>query len=367
MRRLALAAAVCGTLVIAGCSDQNTSPTEPTAPPPSQNFGTTCTHGRYPLRDVVALIPAAYPTTMPGYKALRAEALLRVGAIALLWDFCQDRLARQAALKTIAWINLKPQSAGRDALKAAILNGFGGASTPVEDFVSGLYVPGVDNQIFTTFGGRATTELGACAFSIPTLITIRRLSDDFRLTGFPADRQDAPFWDYDATNANTNNTVATHKIGSCTPGGPPDATLAFCFRSIGEGEHITYPGIGARIGHNPVGGGPPVFEFADEVPVPPELADELTDCPTFSDLRLGSAGGGSSGITHLTWSSAGHYLATLARTLFLPTPLRAATVGGLGPIAGKPVSYSPFGIVLADCVDTYGYGYFCSDSPGPIN
>ena len=363
MRRLALAAAVCGTLVIAGCSDQNTSPTEPTAPPPSQNFGTTCTHGRYPLRDVVALIPAAYPTTMPGYKALRAEALLRVGAIALLWDFCQDRLARQAALKTIAWINLKPQSAGRDALKAAILNGFGGASTPVEDFVSGLYVPGVDNQIFTTFGGRATTELGACAFSIPTLITIRRLSDDFRLTGFPADRQDAPFWDYDATNANTNNTVATHKIGSCTPGGPPDATMAFCFRSNGEGGHIEYEFPSARIGHNPVGGGPPVFEFADEViPVPPELADELTDCPTFSDLRLGSAGGGSSGITHLTWSSAGHYLATLARTLFLPTPLRAATVGGLGPIAGKPVSYSPFGLVLADCPVGGPYTFYCLDS-----
>ena len=292
---------------------------------------------------------------------------MRVGAIALLWDFCKDNLARQAALKTIAWINLKPQSAERDALEQAILNGFGGASTPVEDFVSGLYVPGVDNQIFTTLGGRATLELGSCAFSIPTVITIRRLSDDFRLSGHPADRQDSPFWDYDATNASTNNTLATHTVGSCTPGGPPDAVMAFCFNSDGEGGHVEYPFPGARIGHNPVGGG---FEFVEELSeVPAELQDALTDCPFEGGYggygpffrRLNSPSGGASGSNKLTWSSAGQHLVRLARTLFLPTPLRAATVGPRGPIAGLPSSLSPFGLVLADCPVGGPYSFFCLD------
>jgi hypothetical protein len=364
MRRLTLLA-LAGTLVLSACSDQDSqSPTEPSIAPPSETFGSTCDHGRYPLKSVALLIPAAYPTTLAGYKALRAEALVRVGAIALLWDFCKDRLARQAALKTIAWIDLKSQSDARDALKAAILNGFGGASTPVEDFVSGLYVPGVDNQIFTAFGGRATLELGDCAFSLPTLITIRRLSDDFRLSGHPEDRQDPPFWDYDATNASTDNTLATHTVGSCTPGGPPDAIMAFCFNSDGEGGHVEYPSPGARIGHNPVGGG---FEFVQEVAIPVELQEELSDCPFEYGygpfFRMGSAGGGLSE-SPLTWSSAGHYLAKLARTLFLPAPLQATVVGPRGPIAGAPSSLSPFGLVLPDCPIGGPYTSFCLDSEG---
>jgi hypothetical protein len=351
MRRLALAA-VCGSLVLAACSDQNRSPTEPTAPPPAENFGTNCTHGRYPLARVAALIPAAFPTTLPGYKALRAEALLRVGAIAILWDFCQDRLARQSALRTITWIDSKVSSAAADALKTAILNGFGGSSTPTNDFVSKLYLPNGGDQFFTTLGGRATLKLTDGAFSIPTLITIRKLSDDFRLSGFPADRQDSPFWDYDATNANSDNTEATHEVG------PGTATMAFCFREVG-GEPIEYGLPGARIGHNPVGGG---FELVNDVdPVPGDLQDELTDCPPPSDI-IGSADGGRSGFTNITWSSAGHYLANLARTLLLPTPLRAATVGTKGPIAGAPVSLSPFGIVLPDCPGDGYYSFFCLDS-----
>jgi hypothetical protein len=39
---------------------------------------------------------------------------------------------------------------------------------------------------------------------------------------------------------------------------------------------------------------------------------------------------------------------TVARALFLPTELKAATLGSLGPIAGKAGSFSPFGVVEAE-------------------
>lgn len=139
---------------------------------------------------------------------------------------------------------------------------------------------------------------------------------------------------------------------------PGTATIAFCFRDTGEGQ-IVYDPPGARIGHNPVGGGPPVFEIVDDTPVG-DLAGELSACPTFESpaLKVRSPGGGLE-LANVTWSSAGHYLARLARALFLPAPLQAATVGTLGPIAGKPVGLSPFGIVLADCPGNGYYTYFC--------
>jgi hypothetical protein len=300
---------------------------------------------------VAALIPAAFPTTLPWYKALRAEALLRVGAVALAFDFCQDRLARQIALKAITWIDSKVSSPAATALKNAILNGLGGGDTGSGDYVAGVYIPNGGSQIFTTPSGKATLELRDGAFNIPTLITIRKLSDAFRLTGFPPENQRAPFWDYDATNANSDNTVATHTLA--TPG---TATMAFCFQPA----DVSYPGFaGAQIGHNPVGGG---FEFVQEVPIPTNLENELTACPPPVILGPASAGG-VSGLTNITWSSAGHYLAKLARTLFLPAPLSAAMVGQKGPIAGAPVSLSPFGLVLPNCDTYYNYN-FCQYGEG---
>ncbi len=323
MRRLALAA-VCATLVVAACSDQDQSPTEPSVPPPSATFGTTCDHGRYPLRSVALLIPAAFPTTLPGFRALRAEALVRVGAIALLWDFCKDQLARQAALKTIAWIDTKVTSTQADALKDAILDGFG-AGALNGDFVTGLFVPGT-TQRFTTSDFDATLELQGDAFPIPTLITIRRLANNFTLSDFDGEQR-PPFYDYDATNSATNNTAASHAPK------PGSAVMAFCYEPVGQ----EYPDDGASIGHNPVGGG---FELVPEVPVPPALQEELSACPPFipEGLRLGSLGSGLPGF--------GRHLSSMAQKLFLPAPLYAATVGGRGPIAGSPPSLSPFGLVL---------------------
>jgi hypothetical protein len=367
MRRLAFATAVCSTLVLAACNDQTRPPTEPSVPPPAENFGTTCSHGRYPLKAVAALIPAAFPASAfpTTYKALRAEALLRVGAVAVAWDLCRDRVARQVALKAIVWIDSKVTSPAAEALKTAILNGLGGgASTTGVDYIAGVWKPG-ETKVFTTPSGRATMEVRPGAFSEATLFTIRRLPDNFRLNGFPADRQDAPFWDYDATNSHTDNTVATHTL--LTAG---TVTTAFCFNFMSDGEggqvQVTYPYPGARMGHNPIGGGPPVFEFVEETELPANLAAELHACSPPSDvinLRNGTPG------ANFTWANAGHYLARLARALLLPTPLRAATVvGPLGPLAGKPVNFSPFGIVLPDCQDQYGsYTIFCLDQGGGID
>lgn len=320
MRRLTLLA-LAGTLVLSACSDQDSqSPTEPTIAPPSATFGSTCDHGRYPLRSVALLIPPAFPTTLSGYKALRAEALVRVGAVALLWDFCRDRLARQAALKTIAWIDSKVTSTQADALKAAILDGFG-ASAFEGSFVTGLFTPGDGTQRFTTINGDATLQLEDDAFALPTLITIRRLLNTFRLTDFPAADQRPPFYDYDATNSATDNTVETHtpKAGS--------VLMAFCFEPRGA----DYGSPGASIGHNPVGGG---FELVPEVEVTPELQEELSACN-------GEFGVGFRGLPGF-----GRHLGSMAKKLLLPAPLYAATVGGRGPIAGAPSSLSPFGLVL---------------------
>ncbi len=329
MRRLALLV-VTGALVLSACSDQNSdSPTEPVVPP-AETFGSTCSHGRYPIRDIAALTQDA---DIFNTKALRAEALLRVGAIALLWDTCNDGLARKAALSTIKWINAnaRQNTAARklkvEALNAAILAGFGGSSTSAEDFASDVYFPHT-TKIITTPSGKATIKLIDGAFNEPTLITVRRLPNEPGLTGVPEGyRQEPPYWDYDATNSSTNNTLATHKVGFVGA-----ATIAFCFREPGEGDggEVTYPGTGASIGHNPVGGG---FEFVTEVAVTGELQDELHGCNVETGMGRGLPG-------------FGRYLGSMAMRILLPEPLYAAVVGPRGPIAGTPISLSPFGIVI---------------------
>jgi hypothetical protein len=139
-------------------------------------------------------------------------------------------------------------------------------------------------------------------------------------------QQDAPYWDYDATNTSTDNTLETHKVGFVGA-----ATIAFCFREPLEGEEgeVTYP-TGAKIGHNPVGGG---FELvAEPAAFPSDLLDELHFC------NESAMGRGLPGF--------GRYLGSLTLKALLPEALHAATaVGTRGPIAGTPISLSPFGIV----------------------
>jgi hypothetical protein len=327
MRRLTLLA-VAGVLGLYACSDQNTeSPTEPSVAPPSESFGSTCDHGRYPFTTVA---PLTQDSDIFKSKPAKTEALLRLGAVALLWDTCHDLEARQAALRLLAWIDQNQaknaDQAKVDALKAAILAGFGGTGTPALDYASDVYLPGT-TKIITTPSGRATIMLTDGAFNEPTLITVRRLPDN-SLTEVPDGFvQDAPTWDYDATNSSTDNTLATHTLA--TPG---TVTIAFCFKNDATGD--IYPEPGARIGHNPVGGG---FELVDDVtPVPPDLVDELSACtpPVI---------GGANDLRGLS-----RYLAEIAQKVLLPEALHAAaaTVGTRGPIAGTPISLSPFGIVV---------------------
>ncbi len=327
MRRLTVLA-VAGMLGLYACSDQNTqSPTEPSIAPPSEDFGSTCSHGRYPFTTVA---PLTQDSDIFKSKPAKAEALLRLGVVALLWDTCHDLEARQAALRLLVWIDQnKAKNANQtkvDALKAAILAGFGGASTSALDYVSDVYFPGT-TKIITTPSGRATIKLTDGAFNEPTLITVRRLPDN-SLTEVPSGFvQDAPTWDYDATNSSTDNTLATHTLATAGT-----VTIAFCFKNDATGD--IYPEPGARIGHNPVGGG---FELVDDVtPVPADLVDELSAC---APPVIGSA--------H-DLRGLSRYLAAMAENVLLPKPLHAAaaTVGTRGPIAGTPISLSPFGIVV---------------------
>jgi hypothetical protein len=329
MRRLTLYA-LAGAIAISACSDQNTeSPTGPSIAPPSNTF--VCSHGPYPFTTVA---PLTQDSDIFKAKPTKAEALLRLGTVALLWNTCNDLQARKAALLMLTWIDQnKSKNASQakvDALKAAILNGFG-AGAEGGDFVTKFFVPGAPDvvQYFTTSDHDATLALNGDAFTEPTLITIRRLPDDFTLTVPEGLAQSKPYYDYDATNSSTDNTVATH---SPKPG---SVIMAFCFEPVAV-VYDNFPG--AKIGHNPVDG---TFEFVPEVPLTEGITAELSKCPPPPILGLGRRGGGFRGMTT--------YLSSLAGELLLPTPLSATTVGTRGPIAGTPISLSPFGIVLPDC------------------
>jgi hypothetical protein len=328
MRRLTLYA-LAGAIAISACSDQNTeSPTEPSVAPPSNTF--TCAHGTYPLASVAA---TANDASLWKNKPAQTEALLRLGTIALLWNTCNDALARKAALSMLVWMDKNTAKNANPVkvtdLKTAILAGFGGASTTTADFVSGVYFPG-EELVLVTPSKKAAIKLVDGAFNQPTLITVRRLPDETQLTDVPADfNQEPPFWDYDATNSSTDNTLGTHKVG-LGANGKPAATIAFCFREDGGG-HTYFPEPGASIGHNPVGGG---FEIVEEVPVPTDLAPQL-NClqpPVLSSTNA--------------FGSFSRYLSRAAIKVLLPEPLHALTVGTRGPIAGTPISLSPFGIVV---------------------
>src|SRR5687768_11813752 len=97
MRRLALTA-VCGTLVLAACSDQN--PTEPTLPEPEQSFTSCRPPHQFPIVQVSALIPKVFPK-----GKLQIEAVARVGATALLWQTCKTSLAQRSAVELVNYMN----------------------------------------------------------------------------------------------------------------------------------------------------------------------------------------------------------------------------------------------------------------------
>jgi hypothetical protein len=359
MRRLAFAA-VCGTLLLAACSDQSQSPMEPTAPVPDANFG-SCRPVRFPIVTVSGLIFQVFPK-----GKLRTEALLRAAAVTLLWDTCHPAAARKVAVDFVNWIDRNAPSsapAGKVLeLKLAILNGVGipvgapPADSP-DDFGVGLFDPAnkTTNTLIKTKSGRALVQLEPGSFLEPTVITISRKADAFPLhdsEGLPITRQFPPKYDYDAINSSNNHVLA---IKNATTGERYTAIVAFCLVGLNEfGIVGSYPEGGypdhPRIGHNPVtGAGQPAFELLDEV----NLADEHLDddlSPTVCgytppSLMIGSFGGGPTGFAKAALWAAGHYLGPL----LLPQPLLAATAMATlpppPPIGGRAPSLSPFGVV----------------------
>ena len=336
MRRLTLAA-FSAALVLTACSDQ--SPTEPEVPAPSESFGTTCTVTRFPLPLALTQIKTVFPTAR-----LRLEASLRAGAIALLWNTCHEKLAQRAALDFVKWMGQQtlPTSdaakSAQNALIVTILSGVGLLDLPPDasggdDFGIGLYDPTeTDPQVFETNGGTALTELLFGAFSEFTVIVISRRPDDSTPLDFDGP-QFPPFFDYDAINASGNHFFENGET----------ATIAFC--QLPETEGFQYPEFAdIKIGHNKPArltpAEPPAFELLDPEEVPEHLA-ALLDC---DNLETASA---DFGALHNLARATGRSLAPIARALFMPTPLQAATavVGYTGPISTKPGSFSPFGIV----------------------
>ena len=290
MRRLAFAAAVCGTLVFAACNDQ--APTEPTLPRPSENFG-SCRATPFPLagaNGIAQQIVNIYTGTSKAQSLLRAEALLRAGAIKLLWDTCHPDAARKAAFAFIDWLN-RHTPAGKQTqvqtLILAILRGIGEVTgAPADgDFGVGFFDPAnTNNTVITTVNHHALLELEPGSFLVPTEIVISRKAGDPDLTNFDGN-QFPPTYDYNAINSTNTHVLQPGKT----------ANIAFCLVIIGRPET---PGNGypdpanLAIGHNPVVGAPGFpFEILEPFDLEGTALRNSLTCPGIDDV-IGSAGGG---------------------------------------------------------------------------
>lgn len=340
MHRFAFAAAVCGTLVVAACSDQ--TPTEPTAPPPEQFISPSCQPSpHFPIVQVSGLILKVFPK-----GRLQLEAQARGAAIALFWETCRVAAAQKAAVDFVNFMNANSSNligtqTQRNTLISLVLNGVDiPFTTPpggTGDFGVGFFDPGTTtNTVVKTLNGTALVELEPGSFNQPTTIVVSRKSDGFALTDFDGD-QFPPYFDYDAINAAGDHVLKNGKT----------AIVAFCLLD----PVYTYP-ENPRIGHNPVVGAPGFpFEVLEEVNLAedhPGLAAQL-NCGNLAPntIIIGGFGRGLPGLANAAWSTARYYLAPAARALFLPEALHAATlaVGTLPPPAGRTPSLSPFGIV----------------------
>jgi hypothetical protein len=336
MRRLALAAAICGALVLTSCNDQ--TPTEPTQPRPSENLG-SCRATPFPLlgaNGIAQQIANIYPGTSKAQTLLRATALAQAGAVKLLWDTCHPDAARKAAFAFIDWLN-RHTPAGKETqvqnLIIAVLRGVGEITGPPADgdFGVGFFDPANPNPtVITTINHHALVELDPGSFLVPTEIVVSRKAGDPPLTNAGDRRQFPPTYDYNAINSTNTHVLQPGKT----------AKIAFCLVIIGGPET---PGNGypdpanLAIGHNPVVGAPGFpFEILEPFDLEgTELRNSLT-CPGIDDV-IGSAGGGLQNFANAALYTAGRFL--------LPQPLWAATMGTLPPPpprSGKAGSLSLF-------------------------
>ena len=342
MRRLTLVALL-GAIAVSGCTDTRQAPTEPPAAP--QENVARCRPVKFPLLPTTSLIKQVFPP-----NRLRVEALARAAAIGLLWDACQVDLARKGVALFVEWMNRNASSLTgstdqRNALIALLFTGVGLSAPPATalgpDFGIGTVDPKATTA--TTIETQGNTGLiqfepaapgQPAAFSELTVVSITRRPDAFRLDGFPEEDQFPPFFDYNASNASN-----THKIAAGAV-----ARMAFCL--LGTTDFPDGYPDGARIGHNPDPSvGPPAFEI---IPADPNVADFADDL-ICNNLQ----GNGSLGSALSLGQTAGRLFGPLVRTLFLPKPLMAMTVGTRGPLGGLPPNLTPFGVVNA----TSYFGY----------
>jgi hypothetical protein len=351
MRRISLAVALCGMLILAACSDQSReSPTEPSEQPEAGQT-TKCGALAFPLTKVQVLIKKVFPL-----GALRLEAIARAGIIKLLWDTCKRAEAQKAAIAFIDWMNLKSSSltgtqAQRDELVTLILNGVGVpvtvSSSSSGGFGVGFFDPTSEEPLLVeTANEVALTEIPAHSFNQEMIITVSRKPDNSTLTNFDGN-QFAPYWDYDAIRSSGTTVNADHVLQNGNT-----AAIVFCLLNS---DFVTYPPpANRRIGHNPVQGAPGFpFEILEPIDLEedrPDLAAEL-ECENLAPtLSVGSSlGGGFGGFANAAWAMTGRYLEPLADALLLPQALQAATLGTLPPpIGGRAPSLTPFAVVEID-------------------
>lgn len=335
MRRLAIAT-LSAALVFSACNEDTR---EPTSPEPL--FNAACQVTPFPHNTVVKQIKDVFP---PG---LRGKAVVSSAAIKNHWNGCRPAPARQGVLEFIEEMN-SDQEAGllvgteaeRNALVITLLSGVGLFDLPITpgaDFGIGYFDPdSPDPLLVKTASGQAIGEVPAGSFTVFTVIVLSRKPDATILTDFDGN-QFPPFYDYTAINSLNDHVFGDEE-------NPLFGIVAFCFVAGFE-----YPDE-VRIGHNPVEGAPGFpFEILDPVDLFEDRADLRAElnCPPTNNTggEIGSFGAEFLNFSRAPWSTTGIYAASLARALFLPTPLRAATVEGLGPLSGKTRSYSPFGVV----------------------
>lgn len=331
MRRRALAAIV-GSLVLAACSDQSQqSPTEPKKEPgPSFIVALPfdCSTSPWVLGSLPAIFPGGKGKTLLSsaqekinaiIKACQGGKLKDAQAKAMFFDDWMFKKFQSKLLTTNPTLNTDVGTLFIDVLNGVGLN----TSTVSPDFVTSDAGTGV----YTGDDIEVTSALGFARLQVPaggfgdeeTLLIIDKLPNNTELRTPPGQvrEQFPPFYDFDAINASNNHVLESGF----------SAHVEMCLYN----DIVYPPGIG--IGHNPVFGAPG-YPFEILEPAGTTLGCGVEELGSFNP-------GGLQGMATSAWLAAKRGMTAL----FLPQPLRAATLVVGGSIAGKAGSLSPFGVV----------------------
>ncbi len=362
MHRLSIAA-LSAAVILSACSERPQTPTEPGAALASAKkdatgsclspfpLGTSTT----PVNDLQDQINAMFAGS-PNLNA--ANAKLR--SIASQCAKGNVGNARHEASTFVDWMVKKYGQGALPGAAALALSGVisdvfiavGGAGGGIDPGAFGPegavgYYDANSNDDFLLRNGNMTAAIKIRAHCLPTsLITIIRLPDSpGQLVSTGGRSQFPPFYDINAANPEGDHTIAADcdnmVVGFCVT----DAVLA----------QTSNP----QVGHNPSAQEREELDKGPFEVLPAGNSDQYAElqlefCPGsangFSDLRLGNAGG-LGDLALYAWHAAMGYARPVA-DIFLPEPLHATVVGGLG-VSGLPRGISPFGVV-----DDCSY-YFC--------